>query len=235
MTKQKKQSVALLILAALAALGMFVGSNEPVLPIFEGTWVEDATYWLHLGNSILYDLSVGVLISIFFWWLLVGLPQAKKQRILKSTLQRHYGYFKEDVIQILLSASDEAYEPELPEQLLDRDTFKEHFKADDLKQWYATLNGLQDHPTKINDLLVEMDLLWQEISYFLNNVEIDSDDAHAFFKRFSAHIYKLKHSSVYTHDHVKYLGNFIWEVFAGWSFIDGYRKSDIVQDMIDSI
>lgn len=235
MKKQKKQSVALWLLVVLAAFGVFAGSNEQLPSIFENAWVADVAYRLHIGNSILYDLSTGVLVSIFFWWLLIELPQAKKHRILKSTLQRHYGYFKEDVIQILLFASNSTYEHDLPEQLMDRDKFKDYFKADDRKQWYATLNGLQDEPVRINDLLIEMDLLREEISYFLNNVEIENDDAHAFFKRFSAHIHKLKHSSDYTNDHVKYLGNFIWEIFTGWSFIDGYRKSDVIQDMIDSI
>ena len=235
MTRQKKQSIALFMLGSLSVLGMFVGSNEPILPILENTWVATTAYRLHLGNSIIYDLSTGILVSIFFWWLLVSLPQTKKNKIIKSTLQRHYGYFKEDTIQILLFAGGNNYEADVPEQLLSRDAFKNYFKANNMREWYATLNGLQDEPSRINDLLIEMDLLCQEISYFLSNVEIENDDAHAFFKRLTAHIYKLKHSSTYTNDQVKYLGNFIWEIFTGWSIIDGYRKSDLVQDMIDSI
>jgi hypothetical protein len=33
----------------------------------------------------------------------------------------------------------------------------------------------------------------------------------------------------------KQLGKLIWEIFAGWSFVDGYRERDPIQEAIDLI
>lgn len=235
MTRRNTQRVILGLLLVLAVFGTFSGSNEPVMGMLEGTWLADIAYRLHFGNTILFNLSVGLLVSVFFWWLFVGIPQAQKRKMLRANLQRYYGYFKEEVVHILLSASGEAYDSNLPEQLLDHEKFKAYFKTEGSRHWYAALNGLQHQQGQINDLLVEMELLGQEISYVLNNIDIENENAHAFFKRLITHLYKLKNCTIYTGDHVKYLGNFIWEILAWWSFIDGQRKSDIVQDMIDSI
>ena len=87
----------------------------------------------------------------------------------------------------------------------------------------------------MNDVLVELELLASEVSYVLSNVSIADDEVHGFFKRLSEQIYRLKSSSVFTHDKVKYLSNFLWGILARWSFIDGQRQNDVVQDMIDRI
>jgi hypothetical protein len=34
---------------------------------------------------------------------------------------------------------------------------------------------------------------------------------------------------------MKGFGNFMWEVFAGWSFVTGYQKRDFFEDMIRAI
>lgn len=225
----------LISLSVLAVFGTFSGSNEPIIAPLRNTPVADLAFKLHMGNAILFNVSVGFLVSIFFWWLLVGMPQAQKRAMLKTNLQRYYGYFKEDVIHILLSASGEAYDSDLAEQLTDHEKFKAYFKEDNSKRWYAALNGLQGDQGQINDLLVELEILAQEVSYVLNNIDIQDENAHAFFKRLTVHLYKLKNCTIYTNDHVKYLGNFIWEILSRWSFIDGQRTNDIVQDMINSI
>jgi hypothetical protein len=59
----------------------------------------------------------------------------------------------------------------------------------------------------LNDILVELELLASEVSYALSSVNVADDEVHAFFKRLSEQIYRLRRSSVCTHDQVKYLGN----------------------------
>lgn len=73
-----------------------------------------------------------------------------------------------------------------------------------------------------------------EVGYVLNNVNIDDRDTFSFFKRLSQAVYKLKDSKP-EYDDVKQLSGFLWQLFAGWSFIDGYQKNDIVEMMIEKI
>ena len=37
------------------------------------------------------------------------------------------------------------------------------------------------------------------------------------------------------YDDTKTLGRFLWEIFAGFSFVTGYRERDIIREMIDAI
>jgi hypothetical protein len=222
-------------LTVLAIFGMFSGSSEPIVAILKDTWIADIAYRLHIGNAIVFDLSVGFLISLFFWFLIVRIPESRKKAILRNNLARQYQHFKEDVIQILLFSSVGSHAAELRKQLCDHNEFKRFFSENEREKWYAALNGLQGNEGYLNDLIVEIELLANEISYVLNNINIDDDEVHSFFKRLSTHVYKLRRCTVYTYDHVKYLGNFIWEILARWSIIDGQRKEDIVQEMIDRI
>jgi hypothetical protein len=57
----------------------------------------------------------------------------------------------------------------------------------------------------------------------------------AVFKNLSSHVCKLKSASVYSYDQVKYLGNFLWGILAQWSFIEGQREEDIIQEMINKV
>lgn len=235
MNNKRILRVALYALTALAVFGMFSGGNEPIIAILKDTSIADIAYRLHIGNSIVFDLSVGFLVSLFFWFLIVQIPESRKRAILRNNLARQYQHFKEDVIQILLFASVGSHSTELKKQLCNHDEFKRFFSENKNERWYAALNGLQGNEGHLNDLIVEIELLANEISYVLNNINIDDDEVHSFFKRLSTHVYKLRRSTVYTYDHVKYLGNFIWEILARWSIISGQRKEDIVQEMIDRI
>ena len=96
--------VLLLLLAAAAVFGMFSGSTEPVVSPLRGTAIEPTLRALHNGNSIVFNLSVGYLISFIFWLLVVQYPEAKRRALLRNNLARQYQYFKESVIQILLCA-----------------------------------------------------------------------------------------------------------------------------------
>ena len=71
-------------------------------------------------------------------------------------------------------------------------------------------------------------------TYVLNNVNIEDPNVFSFLKRLSQAIYKMKNTTL-DYDDVKHLSGFLWELFAGWSFIDGYHDDDIVSVMIEGI
>lgn len=83
--------------------------------------------------------------------------------------------------------------------------------------------------------MLELELFASEVSYVLNNVNIQDPKAHSFFKRLSEHIYRLKNSTVYTYDQAKYLGNFLWGIHARWNIIEGQLEDDVIQKMIDAL
>ena len=225
----------LLTFSFVAVFGMFSGSNEPIVGFLRGTSIEPYVLALHNGNSIVFNLSVGYLVSMFFWLLVVYFPERSRRLILRDNLSRRYQDFREDTTQILLWASIGTHDSQLPKELCDHRKFREFFDENSKEHWYAALNGLQGNKDRIDDLLLELELFASEVSYVLNNVNIQDAKVHSFFKRLSENIYRLKNSSVYSYDQVKYLGNFLWGVHARWSIIDGQREDDVIQEMIEAL
>lgn len=224
-----------LVLVPLAIFGAFSGSTEPVVGFLRGTSIEPYLLALHIGNSIVFNLSIGYLVSLFFWSVVVYFPERARRLILRDNLSRRYQDFRESTIQILLWASVGTHDSRLPKELCDHRKFRGFFDENEKRYWYAALNGLQSTKERVDELLLELEIFAGEVSYVLNNVSIQDPRVHSFFKRLSENIYRLKNSTVYSYDQVKYLGNFIWAIHARWSIIDGQLENDVIQDMIDAL
>lgn len=107
-TSNRSINIILLTLTAISIFGVIAGSNELILGVLKGTIFEEPLYKLHIGNVIIFSLSGGFLISLFFLFLVVKLPEIRKREIIKNNISTQYQHFKEDTIQILLWASMEA-------------------------------------------------------------------------------------------------------------------------------
>ena len=127
-------------LAALAFFGMFSTSGERVTPLLRDTFVEAPLVALGYPNTILFNLSIGYLVSLFFWILVVYLPERKRRSILRSNLNRRYQSFKEEIVQSLLWASIGMHDSRKPRELTDHLKFKEFFSQNKNEHWYAALN-----------------------------------------------------------------------------------------------
>jgi hypothetical protein len=225
----------LILLTIVSIFGIFSGSQEPVIKILEGTSLASWLEALHNGNTIFFKLSAGILVSIFFWFIVVYVPERKRKKILKHNLAVHYQNFKEDTIQILLLASGSTHDSKKPKELCDYRKFKDFFLENKNEKWYAALNGLQANEGYLNDILVEIEILTNEVAYVLNNVRMEEEKVYSFFKRLSANVCRLKNSSVFKDDPVKHLGTFLFGILARWSIIEGQKEEDVIQLMIDRI
>lgn len=70
-----------LTLVPLAVFGTFWGSAEPVVWFLRGTSIEPYLLAPHNGNSIVFNLSVGYLVSLFFWLLVVYFPELHQHQV----------------------------------------------------------------------------------------------------------------------------------------------------------
>src|SRR3984893_12562722 len=86
----------------------------------------------------------------------------------------------------------------------------------------------------LRELLTRMEIFRDELAFILNNTDIPKDKPFEFLKRLSAAIYSMKDVTL-GYDESKPLAGFLWNVFAGWDQITGYRKEDIVKKMIAAI
>ncbi|AVR22494.1 hypothetical protein L0Z13_08735 [Burkholderia multivorans] len=223
------------LLTLVAVYGTFAGTNEQIVGWLHGTWAEPYLYALHSGNSIIFNLSVGFVNSVVFWIMVVVYPERKRNKVMRKNLHRRYTEFRESTVQTLLHAAGISCSSKEVQDLTDYRKFREFFDTDCKARWYDALNGLQTQRERMDDLLLEMEMLADEVRYVLNKINIDDDHVHASFKLLCTHILRLRRSGIYTHDQVKYVGQFIWGTLAQWSFVDGQLDVDPVQKLIDSI
>jgi hypothetical protein len=186
-------------------------------------------------NKIAYDLAVGAIVTLVFYWLVVRLPERQKRARLRKSLAAQYRIFKEDCISTMLGTVRVSYSIDFLEGLLDRKEFKRYFNekvGNGQDRWDQFFNELDDYG--VRDLIKQMAMLRDEIAFVLNNVDIPGEAPFAFLKRFDRAIY-LRIDSTSKYEDKEVLLKFLWEVFAGWSFATGYQERDIIQDMIDAI
>lgn len=230
----KKLYIFLWLLGAVSVFCALKASDEPTLTVLKNTCIISLLQQFETGNSIIFNLSIGYIISGIFYLLVVRLPNWQRRRLIKENFEKQYFLFKEDAISIFLDASKGGHDSHLPSRLTDQAAFKDYFKksVNGIQKWDAVHNGLNE--ILLKDLLVELEIFMNEVAFVLNNVPIDDQNVFSFFKQLSQAVYRLKNSTL-EYDDVKRLLGFLWELFAGWSFIDGYREDDIVKIMIKEI
>lgn len=233
-----KVSTLILLMISIGSIILALkASNEPMLPVFKDTWIDYFFQQFTTGNSIIYNLSIGFLVSFFFYLLVVSYPSRQRKNLIRRNFEEQYLSFKHDMICIFLSASEKVYDSDLPSKLTDQSEFRKFFlepldnEPRNIK-WYSVLNGLKEHHLK--DILVVLEIFMNEVAYVLNNVNINDPKVFAFFKRLSQAVYQLKNSNL-GYDEIKPLDHFIWEILGGCSIVDGRRDYDVVKIMINKI
>ena len=192
---------------------------------------ENPKFW----NKVIYDIGMGTMLSLVFYLLLVKLPETLKRQRIKRGLMRQYRSFKLGCLAVILLVVDNSYTTENLERLLDKSAFRQNFQRDPvtkLSRWDTFLNNVSDD--YVGEILTHIQLLREEISYVLNNIEIDRDDVFEFLKQLGMQTYWLKDSSS-DYDGIKRLSGFLWSTLSGWNFIDGYEQPDVVDAMIAEI
>ncbi len=186
-------------------------------------------------RPLLYDLSVGYLVSYIFYLLVVVIPDQLRRRRTRRWLRYHYDMFKLSCIEIYLSAIGEPWDSELPSTLLAPEIFSDYFSArfsPDQMRWHAVHNGLYEYG--LPQLVVECELLAREIEFSLIKLDLQDDDIALFLKRFSRTLTRLKTSSP-SYDDIKRLLSVLYPLHSHWSWIDGDRGRDPVGEMIARI
>lgn len=96
----------------LSIVAVLLGSEDP---FFRNALFRRASFperpHLQSWLKLLYDLGVGSLVSLFFYWLVVRIPEREKRNRIKRSFANHYREFKEDCIQVMLTVADGSWVP----------------------------------------------------------------------------------------------------------------------------
>jgi hypothetical protein len=226
--------LGLVALFVVSALLILAAHEEP----FARNWLcakVPCPHLPHPWHKIIYDLAIASIISLTFYGLVVRLPEYQKRRRIKRSFLGRYKRFKEDCIGVMLGVADGSFDPDLAETLVDQEKFRAYFKekvCQSQERWHAFLINL-DEPS-LRELITLLEIFRDEILYVLASTDIPDDEPFEFLKRLSAAIRSLRDTTL-GYDETKPFARFLWEVFAGWDWLKGYRKEDIIKKMIDEI
>jgi hypothetical protein len=186
-------------------------------------------------NKIVYDIATGTVLSVIFYALLVKVPEGIKRRRMRRGLERRYLTFKRSCLAVIGLVVDGSYNSESLESLLDKATFRQHFQRDPetkVSKWDAFLNNVAEE--NIREILIHVELLREEITYVVNNTDIENDDALEFLKGLGSHAHWLRDSSP-SYDGVTRLSGFLWSALSGWNGPNGYQQPDVIEAIISKI
>jgi hypothetical protein len=99
---------------------------------------------------------------------------------------------------------------------------------------YAFENQMMERTTEFEELVLNLRILSNHFNYILTNYQIKGQETFNYFKGLEIFLIKLQFSKP-GYDESKPLCRFIWEVFAGWSFVSGARDYDIIEKAITEL
>lgn len=204
-------------------------------------WVP-APRWWDDTYGLTASVLTGGLVSFFFYWLVVYVPDQRKRRIIKDNLSRMYRGIKKDMLYAVVFASrkggrcDLQPDMETIERLMAPEGFREAFdggrEADE--GFYAFENEMSDNTPEFQQILLYLEMLAKQIEFVLHNYTMDDPNLFDFFKRLDLMLLSLRRSPP-GYDESKPLCKFVYEIFAGWNLVDGYRGYDPIAKMIADI
>ncbi len=221
----------LLFLSFLCLFLVLKSSEERLLLESTGLFFQQ----FKLGNEIVFNLSCGMLISIWFYFLVVWLPEKKNKNRVKSHFISQYTEFKRHLIMHIVGACREHSDINLVDNLMDHQAFKYYFKEKvtiDQERWHVFLNNL--NKDILIDILHEFEALKDATSYLLGSVKIDDDEVFSFLHRINTISVILKGVSV-EDDSLKLLSRQLWQILTGYNRNDGYRDYDYFDKMFHKI
>lgn len=227
--------LALLLLFAVSTFLMCKTSGDPRPDFVVGTWLEELLRPFPTGNQIAFNVTAGVIVSIFVYVLVVRVPEQQKRRRLKANLLRQYDALKEETIIQFLWACNAPASTDLIERLKNRHDFKDYFKervSESQDRWHAVMNGLDE--TKVSDIVHALGHFRREVEYVLSAVDVANPQVFSFMKGLTRILHGGERWSE-DYDHVKALAGFMWSMHTGWDWVHGYTGRDSIADTITRI
>lgn len=199
------------------------------------------SWWVD-GFAVAVNFVAGGIVSFFFYWLVVYVPEQRKRRVIKDSLTRMYRNIKEDILYQVVFASIKGGRHDLEpntdtiDRLMTPSGFKQAF--DDGREadegFYAFANQMSDDTPEYRQIILNLEMLAKQIEFVLHNYTMDDERLFGFFKRLELMLLSLRRSPP-GYDESKPLCRFVNEIYSGWNFVEGDRGYDIIEKMIADI
>ena len=208
--------------------------------------ISNLHYTSHEWWEDIYSPSLGILIGSFtsflFYFLVVFLPERKKRNIIKANFEKLYKNIKKDILYQIIFASQKGGRTDLSansetlDSLMTIDGFRATFEGgrEGNEGFYAFRNYIGDDVPEYREIILSLQVLSKQVDFILHNYPITSKEVFDFFKRLEIFLMRIEKIGP-GYEEEKPLSRFIWEIYAGASWIEGNRGYDIIEKMIEEI
>lgn len=190
----------LLGIALVGVAAILLGQENPFVRATVCVQIRCATLaHSHAWEKIAYDLGIGSIVTLFFYWLVVRIPENVKRRRIRNSFARHFREFKEDAISTMLMVTDGTYTYGFHQELFDQTKFRDYFQqqvGQGQDRWDSLHNKMSDYA--LNELLTQLEVLRGEIMFTMGAIDIDDKRVLEFMKRLSATIVKMRQTTLDT-------------------------------------
>lgn len=180
-------------------------------------------------DTVLTNLSTGYAVSVFFYFLVVRIPEKRKNRRLIANFERQYEILKRDCLVVILGISERCLDSEQIEKLTSPKEFSEYAKPE---KWYDFLNGVESG--HIDEFKHHIRVFREELQMLLSSIDVADDKLFERFKNISIWSAQMELRTD-DYDDVKSWGRFLYELLADWSPIDGKHEKGIVGELIHEL
>jgi len=180
--------------------------------------------------------QANILISIWFYFLVVYIPDVQRKKRVKKHFVMQYSEFRKQVITHILGACRESYDSALPNTLMEPKEFKRYFNEMvryDQTRWDVFMDN--SDATVIGYILAEFIAFKEAIVYLLSKVDVEDEELHAFLHRFNTITTTLVNTNADDYDSKKVFSSYLRDMFAGFSWIEGSRDDDRIGKMFEKI
>lgn len=196
-------------------------------------WSDHAAFW----NKVCYDLAIGTVVSLLFYWLLVRLPERSRQTRLRTSLLLQYDAFRQEcIIQLLFASGLRSVNIPLVDELSVPKAFREYFYPDQKRpRWYAAMNDVDCGTGETFRAIVKaFERFKSELDFTISQADIDDDDVFSDLKGLSQQLQFGIDTRLGT-DEVKSLFGILQQLFGGWKPLVGSVDDDRVETLLKRI
>ncbi|MFN4287511.1 MAG: hypothetical protein ACK4E3_03325 [Brevundimonas sp.] len=220
---------------ALLCLVLLTGGSLVAPFVFPN--VQDLRYAPAL--SVALTIGTSGIVAFIFYYVVSERIEARRRDLVKAGALRSYRNAKHDIAFAVIVASIKGGRTDLIadistiERALTVDGFKALFaggrEADE--GFYAFQNQMSDHTPEYDEIVLNLQIIGRAVDRLIDANLLDNPEAYNLLLRLDAMLRRIERNGA-GYDESRLLCRFIWQIFTGWSFIDGNLGYDPIERAI---
>jgi len=188
------------------------------------------------------SIGTGGLVSFLFYYLVNERLEHRRRKLLQNSVRDTYEDAKSNIALAIIHASQKGGRADLSAdfgtiaRMLNTDGFRSSFEGgrEASEGYYAFQNQMSSRTPEYDEIVFNLKVIARAGERLIDNNAVDDERTHGLFVRLSTLVQRIEQSGP-GYDESKILCSFIWEIFAGWSFVDGHLGYDPIKRTIERL